>query len=261
MQVPVIAGRSLTSADKDHPDRAVISQAAARAAWPGEDPIGKQFNDPTGQAKITVVGVVADTRTNGLKQVASMVYLPFWNFPPWQVSFLVRSSLPTATLAPAMRREIWNVDPEVAIPALKSMDAQISDSVALERFQTLLLASFGVAALLLALLGIYGVLSYSMQLREQEMGIRIALGADRSNLVRLVMRQAAYPVAGGLFAGLALAMLATRAVESLLYQTKPADPLAMLASCTLLLLTAFLAVLIPAFRAAKADPARMLRAE
>ena len=261
MQVPVIAGRSLTSADKDHPDRAVISQAAARAAWPGEDPIGKQFNDPTGQAKITVVGVVADTRTNGLKQVASMVYLPFWNFPPWQVSFLVRSSLPTATLAPAMRREIWNVDPEVAIPALKSMDAQISDSVALERFQTLLLASFGVAALLLALLGIYGVLSYSMQLREQEMGIRIALGADRSNLVRLVMRQAAYPVAGGLFAGLALAMLATRAVESLLYQTKPADPLAMLASCTLLLLTAFLAVLIPALRAANADPARMLRAE
>ena len=115
--------------------------------------------------------------------------------------------------------------------------------------------------LLLALLGIYGVLSYSMQLREQEMGIRIALGADRSNLVRLVMRQAAYPVAGGLFAGLALAMLATRAVESLLYQTKPADPLAMLASCTLLLLTAFLAVLIPALRAANADPARMLRAE
>jgi predicted permease len=261
MRVPVIAGRSLTLADKDHPDRAVISQAAARAAWPGEDPIGKQFNDPTGQGKITVVGVVADTRTNGLKEVSSMVYLPFWNFPPWQVSFLVRSSLPAATLAPAMRREIWNVDPEVAIPTLKSMDDQISDSVALERFQTLLLSSFGVAALLLSLLGIYGVLSYSVQLRQQEMGIRIALGADRSNLVQLVMRQAACPVAGGLFAGLALAMLATRAVESLLYETKPGDPLAMLASCTLLLLTAFFAVLIPAFRAANADPARMLRAE
>ena len=93
------------------------------------------------------------------------------------------------------------------------------------------------------------------------MGIRIALGADRSNLVRLVMHQAAYPVAGGLFAGLALAMLATRAVDSLLYETKPADPLSMLAGCTILLLTAFLAVLIPAFRAANADPARMLRAE
>jgi predicted permease len=262
MRIAVLAGRNITAADKDHPGSVLISQKAALEAWPGENPIGKQM-DAFGGAKgtLTVVGIIADARTNNLKQMASMVYVPFWSSAPWQVSFLVRSSLPTEAISPAIRREIWKIDPQVAIPTLKSMDEQVSDSVALERFQTLLLSSFGIAALMLALLGVYGVLSYSVSLRAQEMGIRIALGANKASLIRLVMRQVSYAVAGGLLLGLALAAFVTRWVQSLLYETKPADPLAIAASVVLLLLTAAVAAILPARRAAKMDPMEVLRAD
>ena len=131
--------------------------------------------------------------------------------------------------------------------------------MATDRFQALLLSSFGGAALLLALLGIYGVLAYSVSLRQQEFGIRIALGCDKPTLMRLVARQAALPVAGGIVAGLALAFAATRYVHSLLYETSAADPAAIAGSVGLLIAAALLAALIPARRAAEVDPMAVLR--
>ncbi|WP_158748857.1 ABC transporter permease [Acidobacterium sp. S8] len=262
MQVPLMTGRYLTKDDKAHPDRVVISESAAREAWPGENPVGREmqsFGD--GSGKLTVVGVVADARINNLKQVVNTVYLPFWTSPPWHVVFLIRSSSPTQALAPAIHREIWNIDPQVAIPILKSMDEQISDSVALERFQTMLLSSFGIAALSLALLGIYGVLSYSVSRRAQEMGIRIALGAGKAELVKLIVRQAMLPVACGLGAGLVLAAFITRTMQSMLYETNPADPLAIGISVAVLLLAAVSAAMLPAYRATNTDPIKVLRAE
>jgi ABC-type antimicrobial peptide transport system permease subunit len=155
---------------------------------------------------------------------------------------------------PEMRRVLWSIDPQVAIPALKSMDDQVSDSVATERFQAVVLTSFGLAALLLALLGVYGVQAYSVSLRQQEFGIRIALGSGKSALIRLVLSQAARPVIFG-------AAIALRLVRSLLYETPAMDPLAIGGSLLLLIVAAALAAALPARRAASIDPMQALRTE
>ncbi len=260
LKIPLLEGRDLQASDQNDPTNALISEQAARAAWPGEDPVGKVF-EVGGETTYTVVGVVADARINDLKQTASMVYVPYWQNPWWRAFFFIRSPQPTPALADSIRRTIWNIDPQVAIPTLKSLDDQVNDSVATERFQAMLLSSFGVAALLLAVLGVYGVLAYSVSMREQEFGIRVALGSGKAALMQLVMRQAAIPVVGGILAGLALAFGATRWIGSLLYQTKVGDPVVIFASTAVLLLAAFLAALLPARRAAAVDPMRALRNE
>ena len=263
MQSPLVAGRNITSADRTNPYVALISERTAREGFPGENPIGRKITDliPDDKHPITVIGVVANARINGLKDNAAMVYLPYWAYTPLTLSFLVRSSQPIDALIPEMRRTIWQIDPQVAIPILKSMDEQISDSVATDRFQAVVLSGFGAAALLLALLGVYGVLAYSVSLRRQEFGIRIALGSGRNVLIALVLRQAAYPVLLGTATGLAMAFLGLRWVRSLLYQTPVIDPLAIGGSVLLLLVAASIAAAVPARRAASVDPMRALRTE
>jgi predicted permease len=260
LRIPLIEGRNLEPSDRNHPTNALISQQAARTIWPGEDPLGKSFT--TGDTdKFTVIGVVADARINDLKKTANMVYLPYWQNPWWRAYFFIRSSQPASGLTDSVRREIWKIDPEVAIPVLKSLDDQVNGSVATERFETMLLSSFGVAALLLALLGVYGVLAYSVSLREQEFGIRIALGSGKAALMSLVLRQAAIPVLGGVLAGLILALVATRWIASLLYETKSVDPAAVSVSVVVLLVAALLAALLPARQAASVDPMKALKTE
>jgi predicted permease len=266
MQIPLIAGRNITAADRGNPYVALISEKTARDGFAGENPIGRKISnivpdDQRAVTSVTVVGVVADTRINGLKDAAAMVYLPYWAYTPWTISFLVRSSQSSDALIPEMRRTIWSIDPQVAIPSLKSMDEQVSDSVATDRFQAVVLTSFGGAALLLALLGVYGVLAYSVSLRRQEFGIRIALGSSKAALMKLVLVQAAYPVTLGAGVGLALAFLAERWVRSLLFESAVMDPLAIGGSLMLLLAAAAFAAVLPARRAASTDPMRALRAD
>jgi predicted permease len=262
-RIPLVSGRNFTAADRANPDVALISERTARDAFPGEDPLGRKMNAlaPDDDRPVTVIGVVADTRINGLKDSAAMVYVPYWTFTPWTLSFLVRSTQPSDALIAEMRRTIWQIDPQVAIPAIKSMDDQVGDSVATERFQAIVLSAFGAAALFLALLGVYGVLAYSVSLRRQEFGIRIALGSGRSALIRLVLRQAAKPVLLGTEVGLAMALIALRWVRSLLYETPAIDPLAVGGSILLLLGAAAIAAILPARRAASTDPMRALRTD
>jgi predicted permease len=262
MRIALVDGRNISDADRASPNQILISEKTARDAFPGENPIGHKVKGFGGDETIkTIVGVVADARVNGLKDVADMGYIPYWGNPPWSVSFLVRSSQPSSAVIPEMRRVIWNIDPQVAIPTLKSLDDQLSDSLAADRFQTLLLSSFGATALLLSLLGVYGVLAYSVSLRQQEFGIRIALGSDKSGLTALVLKQAAWPVLTGAGAGLVLAFVAGRWVSSLLYQTKPVDPVAIAGSLVLLIGAAALAAVLPARKAARTDPMQVLRNE
>jgi len=259
----LVAGRNITAADRAHPYVALISERTAHEGFAGDNPIGRKISDivPDDQHSVTVIGVVADTRINGLKDDAAMVYLPYWAYTPLTLSFLVRSSQPSGAVIPEMRRAIWQIDPQVAIPTLKSMDDQVSDSVAADRFQAMALSGFAAAALCLALLGVYGVLAYSVSLRRREFGIRIALGSGKSALIGLVVRQAAYPVLLGMGVGLTMAMMAVRWVRSLLYQTSVMDPLAVGCSILLLLMAAAIAAIVPARRAASTDPIRALRAE
>jgi predicted permease len=263
MRSALVAGRNITVADRANPYVALLSERAAREGFPGEDPIGRKISGlvPNDNHAFTVIGVVADARINGLKDNAAMVYLPYWAFTPVTLSYLVRSAQPSDALIPEIRRAIWQIDPQVAIPTLKSMDEQVSDSVTTDRFQAMVLTGFGAAALLLAVLGVYGVLAYSVSLRQKEFGIRIALGSDKNALIGLMLRQAAYPVLLGAGVGLTMAMIALRWVRSLLYQTPVMDPLAIGGSVLLLLAAAAIAAIVPARRAASTDPMRALRME
>lgn len=259
MQTQLIAGREFTASERPNPQSAIISQRAARVAWPNSQALGRQFKFD-GQI-YTVTGIAADARIANLKENVPVVYLPFWHDPPTSVFFLVRTSRTLDDFAPAVRGEVWNVDPEAAIPVIERLDTQLTQSVAPERLQSIVMSSFGVAALILAILGVYGVLAYSVSLRTPEFGIRLALGSSRVALTRLVLLEALLPVSTGITLGLLASVLVTRAIRSLLYETSPADPVSIAVSLSILLVATFAAAFLPAYRATRVDPMKVLRTE
>jgi ABC-type antimicrobial peptide transport system permease subunit len=173
----------------------------------------------------------------------------------------VRTSRTLDEFAPAIRRQVWDVDPEAAIPVIELLDTQMAQSVAPERLQSIVLSSFGMAALVLAILGVYGVLSYSVSLRTPEFGIRVALGSSKVSLIRLVLLEALMPVGGGILLGLLTSLAATRAMRSLLYETSPADPASIVTGVGVLLVATLVAAFLPAYRASRIDPIKVLRSE
>jgi hypothetical protein len=259
MEIPLLAGRDFSEEDRKNPRVTIVSEATAKAVWPEANPIGRTI-EHWGRI-YTVVGIAGDARINDLKRNATVYYLPYWDFPPTNPVFLVRSSKTLSVLGPEMRHAIWNIDPDVAIPAIVTLDEQVDESVATEKFQAVILSSFGGAALLLAVLGIYGVLAYSVSLRTQEFGIRIALGSSRTRLVGQVLLDAFYPIVGGIALGLLGAALTTHWVRSLLYETSTVDPWAIGLSMSILVAAAVLASLLPARNAASIDPMQVLRGE
>ena len=206
----------------------------------------------------SVIGVAADARIANLKENVPVVYLPYWHDPSTTIFFLIRSSQAFASLAPAIRREIWDVDPEAAIPVIKPLDMQMAESVAPDRLQAIVLTAFGGAALILAILGVYGVLAYSVSLRTAEFGIRIAVGSSRRSLIRLVLVEASKPITVGLGLGALVSVGVVRAIRSLLYETSAADLGSIIGSIGLLLVATFLAAFLPAYRASRTDPMRAL---
>lgn len=259
MQTRLIAGRDFSASERSNPQSAIISQRAAQAAWPDSQALGRKFKF---DGRIyTVIGIAADARIANLKENIPVVYLPFWHEPPTVAFFLVHASRNLDEFAPTMRRLIWDVDPEAAIPVMEMLDAQLVQSVAPERLQSMVLSSFGIAALVLATLGVYGVLAYSVSLRTSEFGIRVALGSSKASLIRLVLLEALMPVGGGILVGLLASFPAARAIRSLLYETSPADPASILASVGILLAATFVAAFLPACRASRIDPMKVLRSE
>jgi putative ABC transport system permease protein len=260
--IPFRSGRPFQSADRKGPVVIVSATTAARI-WPGANAIGKHMHkggqsDPMAE----VVGVVADTRT-GMKgdPPPLMVYMPYWFVQDSTATLAIRTAQVPAAAANAVRNAIWSVDAELPVPEMKTMQRIISDGVSERRFQATLLAGFALSALLLAVIGIYGVISYSVNRRRNEIAIRMALGATAADVNGLVLRQGMRPVGVGLVIGIAISLALGRIVQALLYETRPGDPMVLASVAITLGAAAALACFAPARRATRVDPAISLRYE
>jgi putative ABC transport system permease protein len=266
MAIPVLKGRVFTDDDRaGSPRVAVVNDVFVRLHYPNEDPIGKRIRMGRNSDIVReVVGVVGTVKHYGLadKDQAQM-YEPFAQMPNTGMSFLLKTSLEPASLTAAVRREIQNVDPEQPVASTTSLAQMVADSTALSRVQTLLLGVFAGIALLLAAVGLYGVMAYSVSQRTQEIGIRMALGAHRGSVLMMVLRQALVLTGAGLILGLAgavaLGRVLSSTLEPLLFQVQPADVVTLVTVPVVLVVVALVAALIPARRATQVDPIQALR--
>ncbi len=258
MSIGVLRGRAFEERDRGQ-GVAVLSQKAAQLLWPGDpNPLGRRFMGEDDKPK-TLVGVVAEVRAVLYRYPPPMAYYPYWQRPPDGVSLVVRTTADPHTAAAALRVALRSEDAQLPIQPIRSMESVVDGSVAQRRFQLTLMGVFGASALLVASLGIYGVVAYSVARRRNEIGIRMALGAQRSQLLRLVIRQGMAPVVVGLAAGVAVAVLLGRAIRGLLFGVQPADPLTIAGVTLVLLIVSALACLIPARRAVGTDAIAALR--
>jgi predicted permease len=266
LRVSLLKGRLLRPQDSiGKPHAVVISDGLAKRAWPDQNPIGRHIkfgvDDPMNdQPWLTVVGVVADVKARLTSQSPRLAVFTTRNWVN-TMNVLVRTSANPLALASAIRREMSQMDPDLPAGSIKTVDQILDESLSAERFRTWLLASFAVAAMLLAAFGITGLLAYNAAQRMQEFGIRIALGANRWDLLGLVLRYCLRLSSTGVAIGLIAALIATRALSALLYDTSPVDPATFVAVSFILMLVALGAAMIPAWRVIHVDPATSLRAE
>jgi putative ABC transport system permease protein len=263
LHLPLIAGRFLTAGDEGK-SYALVSDLTARTMWPGKNPIGQQFRrggNPDEPA-FTVIGVVGNARTVSLaKPDPMMVYAPYWYRCDNTAGLVLRAHAESALIADAVRKAVWSVDPDVSVPVVRTLGGVIADSLENRRFEMDLLMLFAISALLLAGLGVYGVVTYSVVQRKREIGLRLALGAQRANIYRLVMRDGLVPVLAGTAIGIAVAFVAARVVANLFFQVSPYNPAIVTGTIALLLSVGVAACLVPARRAASIDPMRALRTD
>ena len=266
MQIPLKRGRTFDERDSaSAPHVAVISESLARSQFHGQDAIGKRLLlGPPSNPRYTVVGIVGDVRQSSLAlNEPDAVYLPLeqsW-FADESLSLAVRTTGDAAALAPAIRHAIWTADRDQAIVRIVTMSRLREILVAQRRFVLILFEAFGLAALLLAATGIYGILSSTVAERTREIGVRAALGATRAGILALILRQGLSLAILGLAIGLGGALLASRAVGSLLFGVSHLDPLTYVGVTALLLGVSAIACLAPARRAASIDPMQALRNE
>jgi predicted permease len=265
MGIPLVAGREFTEADgAGAPRVAIISEKMAHYFFGNLNPIGRRFgfgrDKPT---DIEIVGVVKDGKDMDLRaEAARLVYIPCTQETDLGgMSFFVRTASPGALGADAIRRLVRRLDAAIPVADIKSMRAVANESLFVERMVAILTASFGALATLLAAIGLYGVMSYAVARRTREIGLRMALGAARTSVVWLVMREVTILVGIGLGVGLPLAIAFSRAVHSQLFQVSPADPLTLLTASVTLAVVALLSGYVPAATASKVDPMLALRHE
>lgn len=275
--VPLQKGRLFTETDAaDGKLVAVLNETAARRYWPGEDPIGKRFAigsrerygsfrapvEPGGIEWREIVGVVSDVRSAGFAaDVQPEVYFCYKQFPIYGPTLIVRTHGDPMLLAGAIRREIAAVSNRAVVRSIRTMDQVAAETLAERRLRAMLVALFSVLALAQGILGIYGVLSYTVAQRTQEIGIRMALGADPLQVSRMIVGQALRLTAAGIVVGLAGAFAAARWIASLLFGVQPLDIPTFAGTCVLLLLVSIFASYAPARKAMRVDPALALRSE
>jgi predicted permease len=262
MNTPLIAGRDFTDADASSAARpAIVNEKFAKIYFAKRNPIGGRVAGDNKQADWrSIVGVVADIRHTSLEEDPQpQMYTPSYDFSSAFIA--VRSSLPPGTATNEIRATLKSIDPNLAVTDIHTMGDLVSIASARRRFQTSLLTAFASIALLLALVGLYGLMAYSVNRRTREVGIRIALGAQRSDVLFLILRNAAVLVASGLVIGLACTWAATRTLKSFLFGVSEHDPVTVVLVCALLIVCGLMAALVPARRAASIDPMQALRTE
>jgi putative ABC transport system permease protein len=263
MGVPLLKGRLFNEQDaSDAKGRVVINETMALKHWPGEDPIGKRVRIAWDSLEDEVIGVVGDVRHAGLDgEIRPMTYWPYARWSYGTMTVTVRTTADPNRVVTSIASLVRQLDPELVVANVKTMDEVVADSVAQRRLTMLLLTVFAGTALLLAAVGIYGVIAYSVTERTQEIGIRMALGAQRGAVLRMVITQALVLAVTGIAVGGGVALLLTRLMEGLLFEVKPADPLTFGVVSGILAAVALLASYIPGRRATQVDPVIALRAE
>ena len=264
MGIPVVRGRAFDDNDRaDAPPVALVSQAFARRFWPNADPIGKRLGYPYQSPWITVVGVVPDVKLDSLRDTSAIaVLVPFaqrQSFSTPAMFMVVRSNADVNVIARQLRETVASIDRTVPVTSVRTMSGVVAQSVERPRFTTSLVAGFALAALLLGATGIYGVMTYIVNQRAQEMGVRMALGATPSDIVRLVVGRGTALAIAGAAIGCIVALLTTRLLQSLLFGVSATDPLTFGVAVGVFVGVAILASAGPARRATRADPVQALR--
>jgi len=268
LSIPFRRGRDFDeSDDPKHPLVAIVSESFSKEFLGGADPLGRQFTF-RGDIKLVIVGVVGDVKVRGVEQTSEpQVYMSFRQFPDGLGNFyapkdlVIRSSVPASQLLPAVRRIVHHVDPEQPISNVKPLAEIVSDGTAARSIQVRILVAFAAIAFVLAAIGMHGLLSFSVSSRQHEIGVRMALGAQRGDIVRMIMKQGALLAAAGVLPGLVLANIAGRSMHSLLAGIEPTDVVTFAAAGILCVVMTMVGVFVPAMRAVRVDPAAAFRAE
>jgi predicted permease len=259
MGIPLREGRSFREGETD--DVAILSESAARLLWPGESPVGRRIGLDDPGHWLRVVGVAGDVLSAGLDRPTSpTVYRPLSRYGLPTLKLVVKTAAPDG-LGQSLRRAVAGTDPEVPVPEVRTLADLVGKSARQRQFQTTLFVIFAVSAVLLAAIGIYGVVAYAVLQRRMEIGLRIALGADARNVVRLVFQHGMTPVLAGIAAGLAMATIFSKVVNSLLFNTSALDPIPFIASVAALGLAGAIPCWMNARQTLRIDPAVCLRVE
>jgi len=266
MQIPLLRGRSFTDLDSDKaPPVVMINEATAKTFWPDADPIGQRLKLPVaGQANSfawnTIVGVVADVRTESLAEASTpQFYFCAYQRRPRDLAIFLRGRFDRSTIEAKLRDQVQSINPELPVFGARTLDDAVSESLAQRRFSMNMVGLFALTALLLAAIGIYGVISYIVSERTHEFGIRLALGAERKNILQIVLRQGLQLAFAGAVIGLVGALVVSRFMAALLYGVRPSDLLTFGVVALLFLSVALIACYLPALRATKVDPIIALR--
>jgi predicted permease len=268
-RIPILYGRSFNHTDTaTSPRVAVINQAVARRSFPGINPVGKSFatdddNTVPGGNIYQIIGVSGDAKYDELRNTPPPTFYVLYkqSHDGEFMNYTVKTQLPLATIIPALRNAVQSIDKDLPLRDLRTQDEQIEDSISQERLFATLTAGFGILALILACIGIYGIMAYNVARRTNEIGVRMALGARTRQVLLMILRESSWLAIIGIIGGLAAAIALTRFISTMLYGLKPHDPITLIAAAILLLAVALAAAYGPARRASRIDPMQALRHE